>query len=107
MTDHTLAAGSPVADPQPAVPPQTAASADKVLPASPNVLTMLPAAIRRAIYTVYGLLALIGTAVTAYYGALPNLTVPPWVSGGLAVLGALAAPISVLAVTNVSDHRDR
>ncbi|GAA3617214.1 hypothetical protein [Microlunatus ginsengisoli] len=66
-----------------------------------NVLTLLPAYWRRVIYIVYGLLALVGTAVSAYYGALPQLDIPYWVTGGLAVLGALAAPISVLAATNV------
>jgi hypothetical protein len=69
--------------------------------ASTNVLIQLPARLRRAIYICYGLLALAGTATTAYFGALPNVAAPEWVTGGLAALGALAAPISVLAATNV------
>jgi hypothetical protein len=69
--------------------------------AAGNVLSLLPPQWRRFIYITYGLLALVGTAISAYYGALPTLTVPDWVTGGLAVLGALAAPISVLAATNV------
>ena len=72
---------------------------------TPNPLTLLPARARQAIYIVYGLLALAGTGATAYYGALPGLTVPDWVVGGLAVLGALAAPISVLAASNTQQDK--
>lgn len=69
----------------------------------PNPLTLLPARVRQAVYICYGLASLVGVGLTAYYGALPDLTVPGWLTGGLAVLGALAAPISVLAATNVKD----
>ena len=68
-----------------------------------NPLTLLPAKARQAIYIVYGVLSLIAVGVTAYYGAIPSLTVPDQVTGGLAVLGALAAPIGVLAATNTTD----
>jgi hypothetical protein len=44
---------------------------------------------------------LAATALTAYFGAVPGLTVPHWLTGGLAMLGALAAPVSVLAAANV------
>lgn len=67
-----------------------------------NPLTLLPARARQAIYITYGVLSLIGVGVTAYYGAVPTLTVPDYVTGGLAVLGALAAPIGVLAATNTT-----
>ena len=50
------------------------------------------------------MVALVGDVVTGSYGALPNLTVPDPVIGGLAVLGALAAPFSVLAGGNVQDE---
>jgi TRAP-type C4-dicarboxylate transport system permease small subunit len=66
-----------------------------------NVLSLLPPRVRRAIYVVYGLLSLTGTALTAWFGAVPGVTTPYWLMGGLAVLGALAAPISVLAAVNV------
>lgn len=69
--------------------------------AGANVLAMFPPGVRRVIYAVYGLLALIGTAMTAYYGALPGLAVPDQLMGGMAALGALAAPMSVLAASNV------
>ena len=66
-----------------------------------NVLTLLPAVVRRTIYLAYGLLSLAATALTAYFGAVPGLTVPHWLTGGLAMLGALAAPVSVLAAANI------
>ena len=66
-----------------------------------NFLTLLPAKVRRGIYIGYGAVSMVGTGATAYYAALPNLTTPDWVIGGLAVLGALAAPVSVLAASNV------
>lgn len=68
-----------------------------------NPLATLPAIARRVIYGLYGLAALAGVGVTAYYAALPDLTAPDWVIGGLAVIGALAAPVSVLAYTNTRD----
>ena len=68
-----------------------------------NPLTLLPAKARKAVYITYGALSLAGTGITAYYTALPNLTVPDPVIGGLAVLGALAAPIAVLAGSNTPD----
>jgi hypothetical protein len=70
-----------------------------------NPLTLLPAKARQAIYIGYGSLSLVGIGVTAYYGAIPTLTVPDAVTGGLAVLGALAAPIGVLAATNTTDNK--
>lgn len=72
---------------------------------TPNPLTLLPARVRQAVYVGYGLLALAGTGAAAYYAALPALTVPDWLTGGLAVLGALAAPVSVLAATNVQQDK--
>jgi hypothetical protein len=66
-----------------------------------NVLTLLPPKARKAAYVVYGLLGLAGVGITAYYGAVPGLTVPPQVFGGLAVLGALSPAFSVLAASNV------
>jgi hypothetical protein len=80
---------------------QTDKAKDASTGASTTALSFLPAPLRKGIYAGYGLLALAGTAATAYYGAVPSLTVPDWVTGGLAALGALAAPISVLAASNV------
>jgi hypothetical protein len=65
-----------------------------------NVLTMLPPSVRRAIYMVYGLLSLITTAAMAAFTALPQYEVPAWLVAALAVLGALAAPVSVVAASN-------
>lgn len=67
-----------------------------------TMLTQLPPRWRRRIYSTYGLLSLVGVGISAFYGAVPSLTVPDWVTGGLAVLGALAAPIGVLAASNIS-----
>ena len=72
-----------------------------------NPLTLLPPRARQAIYITYGALSLTGVGVTAYYGAIPALVVPDWVTGGLAVLGALAAPIGVLAATNTTPDAER
>lgn len=69
---------------------------------SENPLTLLPAKARQAIYITYGVLALVGVGITAYYGAVPSLVTPDYVTGGLAVLGALAAPIGVLAASNTT-----
>lgn len=66
-------------------------------------LTLLPAKARKALYIAYGALSIAGIGVTAYYTALPAMTVPDPVIGGLAVLGALAAPFSVLAGGNVQE----
>lgn len=71
-----------------------------------NPLTLLPAKVRQGIYVGYGILSLTGVGVTAYYGAVPALTIPDFVTGGLAVLGALAAPIGVLAATNTTPDAD-
>ena len=71
-----------------------------------NPLTLLPAKARQVIYTVYGMLALAGTGATAYFAALPHLTMPDQLIGALAVLGALAAPIGVLAAVNVQPSRE-
>ena len=71
-----------------------------------NPLVLLPAKARKAIYVGYGALSLVAVGVTAYYGAIPTLTVPDPVTGGLAVLGALAAPISVLAASNMPSVED-
>lgn len=65
-----------------------------------NVLTLLPVKVRRTIYVVYGILALIGSSATAAYAALPQYEVPAALTAGLAVLGVLAAPIGVLAASN-------
>ena len=67
---------------------------------SQNVLTLLPPSARRIIYLMYGILALIGSAATAAYAALPQYEVPPALTAALAVLGVLAAPIGVLAASN-------
>ena len=72
---------------------------------TPNPLTLLPAKVRLAIYVAYGCLAIAGIGAAAYYAALPALTVPDWLTGGLAVLGALAAPISILAAGNVQQDK--
>jgi hypothetical protein len=65
-----------------------------------NVLTMLPPSVRRAIYLVYGLLSLASTAAMAAFSALPQYEVPTWLVAALAVLGALAAPVGVIAASN-------
>ena len=67
-----------------------------------NVLTLLPPRARQAIYVVYGLAGLAGLATVAFYGALPGASVPAWLSAGLAALGALSAPIGVLAASNTA-----
>lgn len=69
-----------------------------------NPLTLLPAKVRLAVYVIYGLCSLAGTAALAYYAAIPALAVPDWLTGAMAALGALAAPISVLAANNVRDR---
>lgn len=68
-------------------------------------LTLLPAKARKALYIAYGALSIGGIGVTAYYTALPDMAVPDPVIGGLAVLGALAAPFSVLAGGNVQEDQ--
>ena len=65
-----------------------------------NVLTMLPPSVRRTIYMVYGLLSLASTAAMAAFTALPQYEVPAWLVAALAVLGALAAPVGVIAASN-------
>jgi len=65
-----------------------------------NVLTMLPPALRRAIYMVYGVLSLIATATLAAFTALPQYEVPAWLVAALAALGAVAAPVGVIAASN-------
>ena len=68
----------------------------------PNPLTLLPAKARKIAYGTYGTLSLTGVGVTAYYAAVPSLTVPDAVVGCLAVLGSLAPAFAVLAASNVS-----
>ena len=65
-----------------------------------NVLSMLPPSVRRAIYMVYGLLSLVSTAAMAAFTALPQYEVPAWLVAALAALGALAAPVGVIAASN-------
>jgi hypothetical protein len=66
----------------------------------PNVLTLLPARARRVVYILFGLVSLLSTATMAAYTALPNREAPDWLVVTLAVLGALAGPIGVLAASN-------
>ena len=66
----------------------------------PNVLALLPPSVRRMIYVVYGLLSLAATAAMAAFTALPQYDVPAWLVAALAVLGALAAPVGVVAASN-------
>lgn len=70
-----------------------------------NPLMLLPARARQIAYSAYGLASLSGIGITAYYAALPSLTVPDQVVGGLAVLGALAAPFAALAASNVRPNQ--
>ena len=65
-----------------------------------NVLTLLPSSVRRMIYMIYGLLSLVTTAAMAAFTALPQYDVPAWLVAALAVLGALAAPVGVIAASN-------
>jgi hypothetical protein len=73
---------------------------------NPNPLTLLPARVRLGVYVGYGCLSLTGSAALAYYAAIPALAVPDWLTGVMAALGALAAPIGVLAATNTRDPGD-
>lgn len=66
-----------------------------------NPLTLLPARARKIVYGIYGGLSLAGVGVAAYYAAVPTLTVPDFVVGGLAVLGSLAPAFTVLATSNI------
>ncbi len=71
-----------------------------------SVLNMLPPSARRLIYMVYGLLSLASTAAMAAFTALPQYEVPAWLVAALAVLGALAAPVGVIAASNTAVPAD-
>ncbi len=60
----------------------------------------IPVQVRRGIYSVYAVVSLIGIGINAYYTALPYVQTPDWAVGGLAVLGALAGPVGLLAASN-------
>ena len=60
----------------------------------------IPVQVRRGIYSVYAVVSLIGIGINAYYTALPYVKTPDWAVGGLAVLGALAGPVGLLAASN-------
>lgn len=62
----------------------------------------LPVQVRRVIYAVYTLAAIAGIGISAFYKALPDVQAPNWVIGGLAALGALAAPVGMLAWNNTT-----
>lgn len=71
-----------------------------------SVLNMLPPSARRLIYMVCGLLSLASTAAMAAFTALPQYEVPAWLVAALAVLGALAAPVGVIAASNTAVPAD-
>lgn len=71
-----------------------------------SALNMLPPSARRLIYMVYGLLSLASTAAMAAFTALPQYEVPAWLVAALAVLGALAAPVGVIAASNTAVPAD-
>ena len=66
----------------------------------PNVLTLLPARARRVVYILFGVVSLLSTATMAAYTALPDRETPDWLVVALAVLGALAGPVGVLAASH-------
>lgn len=68
-----------------------------------NPLTLLPAKARKALYVVYGVAGLVATGAMAYYGSLPDVAIPHWLTGSLAVLGAVAPAFAVLAGSNAAD----
>jgi hypothetical protein len=67
-----------------------------------NFLTDIPPQVRKGIYVVYGLAALVIGALAAYYLATPDSTLPDWLDGAQRVIAYLAIPVAAMAVPNVS-----
>lgn len=63
----------------------------------PNPFTMLGPKTRKTIYMIFGFAVILAGAAAVYY----NGTSPDWLDGINRVLTYLAAPISVLAASNV------
>ncbi len=62
-----------------------------------NVLTLLPAKVRQALYVAYGLLVVAYGALTAAY-----VVDPAWLNVAGRVLTTLAVPFAALAATHVT-----
>ncbi len=66
-----------------------------------NVLVLLPAKARQAIYLAYGVVSILASVASAVYAGMPQYTVPEWLTAVLIALGVLATPIGMLAASNV------
>lgn len=61
---------------------------------------ILPVAVRKTVYALYGVLGIVISAVQVAYAAVPGGTQPVWLTVTLAVVAFLAAPVTALAVSN-------
>lgn len=67
-----------------------------------NLLTQIPAPIRKLIYSGYALAILIVGSIQAAYESMEDTQTPGWLKIALAVLAYLGVPLGLTAASNVS-----